>query len=244
MKKALLTVLAISLLVFSGCNQNEDAEPGELTLRVSFLAGTSPLGMNEPFAFNGTDHQVSLVKMYLSNLALQCDCGRIDKLADVVLVDSDQDQYEFTFDVEPGNYTGLKMSLGLPAELNEKDPSTFEANDPMSAQQNMYWTWASKYRFMIYEGKADSTQQGNYNHLLVYHTGLDTLFRDMGTFPISLAVTDGSKHTLDITFDLLNVLYNPNDPIDIFVDDATHTMDNLDLARRITDNAVASFKVD
>ena len=242
MKKALLAVVALSIFVLSGCNKDKD--PGELTLRVSFVAGADPIGINDPIAFNGTDHQISLVKMYLSNVALECDCGKIDNLADVILVDSDKDQYEFTFNVDPGMYAGMKLSLGLPSELNERDPSTFEANHPLSAQQNMYWTWASKYRFLIYEGKADSTQQGNYDHLLVYHTGLDTLFRDMGTFPISLEVSEGSSHTIDITFDLLNVLYDVNDPIDIFVDDATHTMDDMELARRITDNAVASFKVE
>ena len=244
MKKATLLILAFSLCVFSGCDKDEDPNPGEVTLRISFVSNGAPVAINDVLPYNGNDHKISLVKMYLSNLALECSCGSIENLADVVLVDSDKDQYSFSFEVDPGIYSGLQMSLGLPAELNGQDPAIFAADHPMSAQQNMYWTWASKYRFIIYEGKVDSTQSNNFDHLLVYHTGLDTLFRDMGTLPLSLTVESESKHTIDITFDLLNVLYDVNDPIDVFVDDDTHTMDHLELAKRITDNAVASFNIE
>jgi len=244
MKKATLLLLALSFFAFTGCDKDEDPNPGEVTLRVSFVSNGAPVAINDVLPYNGNDHKISLVKMYLSNLALQCSCGSIENLAEVVLVDSDQDQYSFTFEVDPGTYTGLQMSLGLPSELNGQDPSIFAADHPMSAQQNMYWTWASKYRFLIYEGKVDSTQSDNFDHFLVYHTGLDTLYRDMGTFPLSLTVEGDSKQTIDVTFDLLNVLYNVEDPIDVFMDDDTHTMDHLDLAKRITDNAVASFNIE
>ena len=197
--------------------------------------------MNETFSFGGNDHQVTKLKMYLSNLRLECDCGSQESLSDVVLVDPENDVMSFSFDVPAKKYTGLSMSLGLPEDLNAQDPATFDASSPLSVQQNMYWTWASRYRFLIYEGRVDSTQSNNFNHLLVYHTGTDALYRELPTLPVDITVTEYGQQVIDVSFDVQNVLYNPNDPIDIFLDDATHTMDNMDLARRITENAVASF---
>ncbi len=239
MKKLLILLTLSASTIFIGCNKDEEPGTGTLTLRVNFVAQNQTIGTNETFAFNGNDHQVTLLKMYLSQLQLVCDCGDTKELKDVVLVDSDADATSFEFEVPAGNYSQFKMWLGLPEELNELDPA--DAQHPLSAQQNMYWTWASRYRFLIYEGRVDSTQSNNFDHLLVYHVGTDTLYREIQSFPIDVKVSDGSQHTIDINFDLQNVLYNPADPIDVFIDDATHTMDDMDLARRITENAVASF---
>lgn len=244
MKKLLaLSFLSLALL-FVSCKKDDEPGEGTVTLRVNFTAQGQPIDMNQTFPYNGNDHQVTLIKMYLSQLELVCNCGDRKSLSEVILVDSDNEATSFEFKVPAGNYDAISMWLGLPEELNEQDPATFDAENPLSAQQNMYWTWASRYRFLIYEGRVDSTQSNNFDHLLVYHTGTDTLYRELQSFPLDLSVSDGSQHSIDIYFDLQKVLYNPSDPIDIFVDDATHTMDNMELARRITENAVASFSIE
>lgn len=243
MKKLLAFTLLSVTLIFASCKKDEEPGTGTLTMRVNFTAQGQPIGTNETFPFNGNDHQVSLIKMYLSQLELVCDCGSREKLSDVVLVDTEKDALTFDFEVPAGSYDGISMWLGLPEDLNGLDPATFDGDHPLSAQQNMYWTWASRYRFLIYEGRVDSTQSNNFDHLLVYHTGTDALYREVPTFPIDVTISGDGQHSIDVYFDVHKVLYNPNDPIDVFVDDATHTMDDMELARRITDNAVASFEV-
>ena len=245
MKKLfLLAALFSTSVFFTSCDKDNDPEDGTVTLRVNFKAQGNDIGLNESFAYNGADHQVSKIKMYLSNVTLVCDCGTRRNLSDVVLVDSENEVYTFDFEVPQGNYTALEMSLGLPEDVNASDPAMFDAEHPLSAVQNMYWTWASKYRFLIYEGRVDSTQSDNFDHLLVYHTGADTLYRELESIPLNLDVSGEGQYTIDVNFDLQNVLYRASDPINVFVDDATHTMDDMELARRITDNAAASFSVE
>ena len=55
--------------------------------------------------------------------------------------------------------------------MNASDPSDFDSSHPLSIANNTYWSWASKYKFFMLEGRVDSQSDG-IDATFSYHSGL------------------------------------------------------------------------
>jgi hypothetical protein len=78
------------------------------------------------------------------------------------------------------------FSLGVPSGLNDSTGSLaipawqYEDEHPLSAAQNMYWSWKPGYVFMKLEGRIDLDGDGLYmsaGETFSIHTGLNSLLR-------------------------------------------------------------------
>ena len=131
---------------------------------------------------------------------------------------------------------GLRMGLGVPAELNQGvDPALYASNHPLSVQgsSGMHWGWAAGYIFSIYEGRMLTDP----NIPFAYHAGNDTCYRsaELSWDEPWLLPCGATDAEINLSLDAYKCLHGVQDTIDIAVDPETHTVNNLPLALRWVD---------
>jgi hypothetical protein len=155
-------------------------------------------------------YTIDETRFYLSDFQLVDDGGNAVNLKDLILVRSSGKNI-FTFNLPSGNFSKFRYSFGLNKSVNNSNPSNFEDNHPLSTRQDMYWGML-KYRFIVTEGKIDSSLEKNKTPLMPFsmHLGSDTLYRIITTDLISNKIKRGSVVTIRVNLNKLFVLDNEN----------------------------------
>ena len=219
MKLRLISAFALVLpvLVFSGCNDDEDptqpAQTGTVTLQLSHMAGTEPLQLNSTDYYTspaGQQYRVSDFKYYLSNLKFQ---GQNLQLF------SEPESYHFVnqtdpgslkiaiSQMQPGTYDTLLFAIGVDNNRNHTG-AQIGALDPANG---MSWGWTTGYKFLQLEGFSPLAPAPN---TLLYHIGLDQNYRlvRIGLSP-ALVVTANSRHTINLKADVNRIFGTAENPV-------------------------------
>lgn len=193
------------------------------------------------------------LRFYVSDMRLVKAGGESESLADVELIDfepSPQSQAvsfgrSYSYIIPKGDYTDLVFSLGLPADLNASDPTSFAVDHPLSVYANTYWSWGGQYKFIEMGAAVDTNGDETFDANIEFHTGTDVLFRPELHCPMSLPLEAFEKDTLWVNIDW-NKLFHPGGSNEIVFSEApfTHTVDgpeSLELATRFTQNFTAAL---
>lgn len=222
--KLLIKTFAALLLVagFTSCKEDVKKEASSnLHFQVNMQVDEESAELHDTLNLD-TDYNlyVSLFQIYLSKItAINAD-GDETLLKDVVLVHAgDANKSSFTLNLPAGNFTKLRMGLGVDPVQNNSDVNGFPNEHPLSAYQGMYWSML-KYRFVVFEGVAlsrDSTP----NIPLAYHTGTDSLYQVV-TFDTNISNTVLS-YQLNLTIDLQKLFNGPAGKLDFRTQASTHS---------------------
>ena len=101
------------------------------------------------------------------------------------------------------------------------------------------------YRFIILEAKVDTNGGDNFDHDVIFHTGLDDLYRSNIARVYTDEFTVGENQKLDMIVNWNDLFYR-YDYINIKQESVTHSTDNqteFELAERFTDNFVKSITI-
>lgn len=186
---------------------------------------------------------VSELKMYLANMYAVRDDGETVQLFDIAFFNfnSGDPTYSVTH-VPPGNYTQLGFGIGVPEEMNSPaNPdftmSIFDSGHPLSESNNMYWTWATGYRFVIFDGYYDTDPEstGLLTTGYSFHTGKDESYREVVFNDISFTVVEEETTTIHLDFAIDRFFYSDSDTVDIAIHNQSHGT-NQELSDRISDN--------
>lgn len=244
----LFFALSISLLL--SCCKTVDPPPTPPAtngyLRISYIANFDgqPFALDSLFtsAFNyriKTETMKFLVHhIYVKNGS---DSAEVRQH---MIVDYENSSNSFIVSLEPGSYSGIKFGMGVDGSLNHSDPSALPSTHAFSLNNanDMFWTWSSGYIFTKFEGRADTTGtlSGGLDQLFFFHTGADTLYREIDlSYPFSIST--GNTTNLYIDLDVNKLLVGINDTLDLKIDNATHTANNLPLASRFVALAKNAF---
>jgi hypothetical protein len=247
--KIALTVLVFSL-VFVACKKDELKElchSAPLHLSFSTVLDGANLQLNDTLYTDYMDraYRVELLKFYLSNWSLEKKSGERVPFGDIVLFDYSQTE-DFSFDmiVDTGVYKNLHFAIGLDSLTNTSDPATFASAHPLSIAQNTYWTWATKYKFFMLEGRV-SPRLGveTPTSIFSYHTGFDELYREI-SLPLNSFFLTNEGDSIAFSLDLGKVFEGDAGTIDFITDSFSHTLSNFDLAEKVTNNIAGSFSID
>lgn len=254
MKKTIYIFL-ISLL-FIGCEKDKPVIPSSQlgTLKIEFAPtmNGNPLKMNEFFV--GPDNKrmsLDLVKFYLSDVEIFQN-GTFANSSEINIIDFETGKNSFNISLLAGNYDKIKYKLGVKKSLNGTENPAFDASlysntHPLSAYNNMYWSWATGYIFSKLEGRIDTsaTQDQPANYTFFYHCGLDTLLTPGELNNVNFSITAGNTTTLKLTFEYNDIFrtIDLNDRINMIDIPFTHTTDNLQVARKIMINLKNAIKV-
>ncbi|MEM9052362.1 MAG: MbnP family protein [Bacteroidota bacterium] len=245
------SLLLIAVFLLAGCNDDEESSP-ESKVFVTFnpRAGGEDLQLGETHT-NMMDYpySVSLMKFFISNIELITTDGTSIELSDIEIIDIGENKRTLEFTVPEGNYTGVRYDLGVPAEMNGVNDSTFStaqypAGHPLNEQTTqMYWQVSAGYKFFSFEGRYDiEPNDGLLPNTFLFHTGHDVLFREVGFFSKELDLSSGGNGLFEFAVDVDSIFVTSDDVVDLaFFDDFHGSMDLIDEAEKIANNMVRSF---
>ncbi|MEM1320567.1 MAG: MbnP family protein [Bacteroidota bacterium] len=258
--KKLSFILALSILFIASSCDNDDPILSEVTsVDLNFKANFNGerLLMGKTYDYNGRSVRFSLFDFYLSDVAMVQNNGSSieeSELIEIDLVDLSFQQTEPDVaesgrtisinNVEVGDYAGIKLGIGVTADLNRTSFVDYPSSHPLNSAAH-YWSGWNSFIFARVEGRFDADGDGSFEKGFVFHTGTD----DTYTFKdISQSLTLEKENTSTLVFDLdIKELFKITDPIcdedgDGYIDlhlgncDGTHTDGELELAKAIMGN--------
>jgi len=249
-------ILTSVFFVLNGCDRDDEPTPpetGPATMHVAFtpVFEGEEVGIKERFV-NAQDCAVEMLnlKFYLSNIQLHGSNGTTT-ISDIEFYDIRNDKTSWNFEIPDGNYTGISFDLGVPQHLNgTANPdfliSVYDPLHPLSESNGMYWVWQTGYRFFTIEGRYDTLPQSGESlpNTFAFHTGRDTLFRNVEIFEREFTAGPGSATALNFSVDLGRLFKNESSEIDLRVEHQYHgALANIEVGIRMANNSAAAFKL-
>lgn len=224
-----------------------DNEPGPGTLRIQFEMSQdgTPINLNQDYAGDQvTAMRIEKLKFYISDLEI---LGSGSTLREVEVVDFGESRTAFTFnDVASGTYSGLNYTLGLSPEQNASDPVQYASDHPLSASWGLYWGWATKYRFILLEGRAapDGNIDGAGGDFFIsMHPGADE-FAQLVSNSRTIEIQEGKTTTLTIQIDVDDMFDGPGGLVDLPNENQTHTTaSDRYIAEKFIENFAAAMVI-
>lgn len=230
MKKIIfLSLLAISVFA---C-KDDDAKPTKITSKVNLNVqatydGTS-LVMYNPYVYpNGRKIRFQNFNFFISNITLIGEGGTPDyQLSEVEYFDfkdnldlpTAQAGITYTFDMVPtGDYSGVKVDFGVPAELNNADAGKLPSDHPLRKNfASHFWSDWGSFIFMKSEGIYDSNMDDAFNQSDVgfeHHPGTNQVLTSvLKNKPLS--IRGGSTLDLNFTADIFNIYVKNSQALDL-----------------------------
>ena len=144
MGKIVLGCILIVIIGFYSCNENETtSEPGKLTFSFSHLINNQPIIYDAMQYTNatGNEYEISEIQWFISDITLINENGiefLLDQGGFAHYVDTDipdSRKWDLPDEIQPGNYTSIKMTFGIKGEKNI--PYSF----PNSPESDMQWPY-------------------------------------------------------------------------------------------------------
>lgn len=243
-KHKYLIFILLSLMLFVACDK-DDCSHAQLNLSFSTKINQDQLVLNDVLYddYTGRKFRVELLKFYFSNCILEKQDGTLVPLIDVTLVDyASTSPLSIDIDIETGNYINLHFAVGLDSLMNASDPSDFQSSHPLSIANNTYWSWASKYKFFMLEGRVDSQSDGITDATFSYHSGFNNFYREI-TIPLNdFNITSNGKDML-LELNLDSVLYGESGILDFVNEPNAHSQNDYEILEIISDNLLNAFNI-
>ena len=251
----LLKVLSFLSVTFilTAC-QHEPVEPEPAppvpttgTLRMVIV----PQWEGVPFALNSiqtnvNDYRVKVefLKMYLGDVRLM-NGNDSTNLDDIELFNFSNSPVVAEWPAAPGTWSVFRAGLGVPSRLNDADPIVYPPGHPLDLNNGTWWTWASGYRFVIFDGRYDTDANGAGSPIAPFsmHTGMNAVYREFDlALGNGITITAGNTTTLTLDLAIDRFFYSATDTLDLVTENQTHG-ENIPLAMELTDNVIGSFSV-
>lgn len=129
-----------------------------------------------------------------------------------------------------GDYSGIKINIGVPTDLNKTSWSDYGSGHPLRQASHFWSAWES-FIFSKTEAKLDIDGDGGFTHKLSYHTGTDEAYRTK-FFATDITLEEDVTSNITLTVDAKMMF----EGIDVMVDNATHNLTDLSLINKVMDN--------
>lgn len=193
---------------------------------------------NNTYAKGDTVFKFDLFHYYISNVLLN------DHMVQDVLFVHQEPGDEFGTLVSVEDWGGKKINsitfgIGLDSLQNAQSPASFANDHPLSSLNAMYWSWATKYRFIKIDGRTNNSGSFDANdHLLAWHTGMDELYR---TVTLDLPVQAEAGSVIRVVLQLEKLIEGLN----LDTETVTHTApEDYEIAVKLSNNAAQAWRVE
>jgi hypothetical protein len=183
-----ITIIALLLVGAASCGEKDPTPtPATTELALSFKAtyDGQPLLINQYYDYvNGQKINFFRSQFYIANITLVKASGNIViKDADYInfsgntdLAGAQKGQVVTCKNIPTGDYTGVKIGIGLPPAVNATKPESYKTDNVLS-QISEYWQSWKSYIFTKTEGKLDINKDGKEDFTFGFHTGGDAAYR-------------------------------------------------------------------
>lgn len=219
--KNILAVVAISVVLFSCTNNDDESITGEGSLKVEFdnIYKTADFAANTYYTnSNGEIVSVSKVKYIVSNIVLTKEDGTtftypksqsyfiLDELTPSTLVLN-------LSGIPAGNYTKIKYGIGVDKAQWEAG-ATGQGDFLTTAQAaEMMWSWSAGYKFVAFEGTFTSATVTAATQFKVHtgQTGTDYNYAEVALdLPVNALVRTTITPQIHIMADLSQIIDGTN----------------------------------
>lgn len=249
--------LVVASLVLVRCTDDDDNSGTDNTqpkLLITFdpWAAEDEIHIGDRFQNpHGCTVEMSNLRFYLSNIRLHRSEGEPIDLSEIEFIDIKNHKRTLEFLIDPGAYTGLSFDLGVPEHLNGTDNpdfmvSVYSPSHALSEGNGMYWAWQTGYRFCVFEGRFDTVPNATYplTRTFAFHSGLDTLFREVGFFPHAYNATAGHSRHMIFKIDLNKIFAGQADTVNLWYEREFHgSLSQIDLGIRYANNTAGAFQL-
>lgn len=209
--KNIIIGIFFGALLLTSCKK--EVEP--VSLNVSFKPTNKGANVVSGGILKDVDNRNFLLndfKFYISNIEVTDLNDVKTKINKVVLYDLGVNDYDIFYDIPQGSYKSISFGLGLDSTTNETNPNSVDESDPLSISQGTYWNML-KYRFVVLEGKFDTTIAGNSapTKPFALHIGTNQMYRTVEVFK-PFEITTG-KNYIELPFEVNKLFYSTSDTI-------------------------------
>lgn len=229
--KTIYYILAIGLLTFTSCNDDEakpddNPEPVVQKARVNLV----PTYNGQTFDFNTsyTTQEGYTIEFTKLNVIIT-NFGHNGKELFTSGVYKFEDDSNLLWE-GPGDYSefpSMTANIGVPDTENHEDPSARPSSDPLNIlnTDDMHWGWNPGYIFLMIEGKADTSETQNGQDLMnfLYHVGKDEFLTEISLQNLTWTEVNSSLHETDIYIDMYKVFDGDTADIDLKLERSSHT---------------------
>lgn len=237
-------IFSFFMLGLSSCEKDDEKDSNtQLRIEIDTKIAGEDFEINQVYKdYKDRDFRIELFKFYLNNISLVNESGESWLLKDIAIYDAGKsDVLEITIDdASVGTFTHFKAGLGLDEATNNEDPSDYESAHPLSIDNQMYWGWASKFKFVVVEGRVDDGS-GSLSSLFAYHSGTNELHRNLEVSLNDFTVESGKTNVLSLNLDVDKMFEGSAGTLDFVDENTSHTTSNFEYVLKMTDNMKAAF---
>lgn len=242
-KNGWLIVVSACMLLACKKEQPPVSEPepvNQLRMEVHPMFGNEVLYLDSMYAFpNGDRIQFTDVLFYTTDWK-----NGSSLLLDAALFDY-RSHGNFLFQVPgvPADFSALTSNLGVDAARNHADPTALPTTHPLNIVQanGMHWGWNPGYIFTKLEARMDTIADGvdQFDHLLVYHTGMDELLTNLTFDTLTWKPLEESVFGARLKLDLRQFFLYPGNEISPRSEFITHSSPGQMV---LSSKVIANFK--
>lgn len=218
---------------------------GYIDFNVKLKYAGEPLIMFQPYNYpDGKKIEFTRCSFYTSELIL--DETEINEVEFHNLTNAHSDSqlaingYTWMINNVPiGNYNNLSFNIGVPPELNAKDPAEFPSGHPLAKPAENWFSWQS-YIFLKLEGNIDLDNDGITETGVALHLGSDEALRKFD-FEYPIAVSENQSSNIRLEFDLYDFFDGPTRLYPIEEVPQIHSLSQLDAVIELADNLTTSI---
>ncbi len=239
--------LVVLLATLAGCRHDPPVEP-DRELRVTFRPTWNGADFNKNNIYLSAANErvlIQQVKFFVSRFTLLGDSAT-EMASEAELLDLTNGSQQRTMRVPHGSYDSLRYGLGLPYDLNHQDITQVVPPSPLDFSQGMYWTWATMYRFVIFDGRYDTDPGGTGTppYQFSLHTGRDECYRER-VIPLSADILVEGISNITLEVDIARFFTDGTEVLDLSQGPQSHgEAQNLAPALRLSDLAVKAINAD
>jgi hypothetical protein len=251
--KKLLFLLMLGPVFFTACDDDEITSP-TTTVNLNFKAvydGTPLVSVSDKYLYpDGKQVKFQTFNFYIADVVLieeegadeaeLVDIGFVDFSDNTTLAEAETPATFTKQKVPAGKYKGIKIGLGVPADLNTASANQFGSGHPLRKTYNShFWTDWGSFIFMKLEGVYDKDANGfdgndpGFGH----HPGTNEVYRTV-TLLRNIELKEGQPFDLNLVVDVRK-LYEANgsyldlaDPANLY----THNPNDLTIANYLMNN--------
>ncbi len=219
-------------------------ETGSLDLNIKLQYDGEPLVMFDTYAYpDGKNINFTRCSFYTSEM----------KLDEKTIVDVDfhnltnshanpelaSNGYSRSIlNVPVGNYNTFSFNIGVPEELNNRDPGEFPSGHPLAKPAENWFSWMS-YIFLKIEGKINLS--ANVETGVALHTGSNEALRNIKLeYPIQIKENEVSS--INLVFDIYQLFNGTERIFPIEETPQIHSLSQIDAVVELSDNLINSIQ--
>ncbi len=253
MNKAIPTFTVLALLTLASCKPDEPIDtppptPTTGTLRVTLVPEWEGQPLQTFVEYrNFMDYRttVEVVKLYFGDVRFVSGADTLP-VKDVDLFNLGNGTVTKDWTVPVGAWNKFRAALAVPDDLNYADPANYAQGHPLSVSNGTYWTWATGYRYVLFEGRynADPANVDPLVSAYAIHPGMGPSYIEFELVPANgITITPGAVTELVVHVAVDRFFHSTGSTIDLATENTAHG-NNVPLQVKLVNNVIASMELE